>query len=74
MKPKLRIILIILLILLLVLLGAWFFSRNRATKNNEVPPTFRAFLGIGSSAKPTKDKTPGNEFTSDFTSSDGEST
>lgn len=73
MKPKIRIILIILLIIILVLLGAWFFSRNRATKNNEVPPTFRAFLGIGSSAKPAKEKTTGNEFSSDFTSPEGES-
>lgn len=67
MKPKIRIILIILFIILLVLLGAWFFSRNRATKKGEVPPTFRAFLGIGSSAKPANNGGAGNEFTSDFT-------
>lgn len=67
MKPKLRTILITLLIILLVLLGAWLYSRNRATKNNEVPPTFRAFLGIGSSAKPAQNQNTGNGLTSEFT-------
>lgn len=68
MNRKLRIILIVLFLIILVLLGTWLYSRKRATKNNEMPPTFRAFLGIGSSTKPAQNQGVGNEYSSEFTS------
>ncbi|MEK7228023.1 MAG: hypothetical protein AAB681_01550 [Patescibacteria group bacterium] len=74
MNRKLKIIGTILLIILIVLLGAWFVSRKKATKNNTVPPTFRAFLGIGTSTKPAQNQTTGNEYSSEFTNEENTGT
>jgi hypothetical protein len=68
---RLRIILIILLIFILAILGAWMYSRNKATKNGATPPTFRQFIGIGTSTKTQKPSTPVDTGSSSFTSPDG---
>lgn len=66
MKRKILIITIIILLIALVVGGLWFFARNKATKNNMTPPTFKEFLGIGVSTKSTTKNTDNTE-SSDFT-------
>lgn len=66
MKRKLTIITIIILLIAIIAGGAWFLVRNRATKNNTTPPTFKEFLGIGVSTKPGVGGTTDNPLSSDF--------
>ena len=67
MRRNIKIIIIVLVVIVLFLLGAWLFARNKATKNNSNPPTFKSFLGIGGSKKTQNNDTVGNVNTSDFT-------
>lgn len=66
MKRKLTIIAIIVLIILLVVGGLWMVARNKATKNNTTPPTFREFMGLGVSTKPNNAGNNDNTLSSDF--------
>lgn len=71
MRKKILTILLIIILLVLFALGLWYVARNKATKNGQVPPTFKEFLGVGVSTKP-QPSGPGGELSSDFTNNNNQ--
>lgn len=67
MNRRTKIIISVLAIIILFILGAWIVARKKAIKNNEVPPTFRAFLGLNSPRRSQGGNTPTEEGSSSFT-------
>lgn len=67
MSRRTKIIISILVVIILFIIGAWVVARKKAIKNNEVPPTFRAFLGLTSPKRSQVEKPPTEEGSSSFT-------
>ena len=67
MKRKLIFILIIFLFILAIVGGLFFMARNKAIKNGSTPPTFREFIGLGTTVKPGSTTPPTDTNTSGFT-------
>jgi hypothetical protein len=70
MKRNLTIIAIILLIIGSFLGIGWYLARNKAIKNGTTPPSFKSFLGIGTSNKAQNGGIDGTN-SSEFINPDG---
>jgi hypothetical protein len=70
MKRNLTIIAIILLIIGSFLGIGWYLARNKAIKNGTTPPSFKSFLGIGTSNKAQNGAIDGTN-SSEFINPDG---
>ena len=68
MKRKLIFILIIFLFIAAVVGGLFFVARNNAIKKGVPAPTFREFLGLGTTKSPGTTTGPTDTTSSDFTS------
>ncbi len=67
MSRRTKIIISILVVIILFIIGAWVVARKKAIKNNEVPPTFRAFLGLTNPKRSQVENPPTEEGSSSFT-------
>jgi hypothetical protein len=67
MPRFIKIILTIILIIAIILLGAWILSRKKAADQNRPTPTFRQFLGLGT----TPTGTPTGQSPTDLTPDQG---
>jgi hypothetical protein len=67
MKRVFKYILYIILIIAIILVVSWLRMRRTAQQNGTQTPTFRQFLGLGTSTPSENTSGPGTEFTSDFT-------